>query len=314
MFLGAESISFAEFVKSIRTLFSSSGEQLKGTNAIIWKIRIPRIFLTILVGAALSTSGVVFQGVFKNPMADPYLLGVSAGAVFGITIARLLQSGSIGLVSISTAAFLGGTAASLIVFLIAGGFRVRNTVYLLLTGIAFGFLLSGLVSLLIYLNKEKAEDIIFWTMGSFSQPTWDKVLVILLILIPSYFVMRLFAKDLNIMSLGEEHAASVGMNVISIRLVLLLTATIVTAAAVAVSGIVAFVGLIIPHSMRFFTGADHRKLLPASLLCGASFLMLADTIARTILAPTLLPVGIITSLIGAPYFIYLVFRRRALWQ
>ncbi|MBN1646497.1 MAG: iron ABC transporter permease [Spirochaetales bacterium] len=313
VFSGAEKVTLRAFIESFKAL-SGPRDSLSGMNSLIWMVRFPRILLALLAGALLSSSGVVFQGVFLNPLADPYLLGVSSGAAFGVALARTVFGNITGILSVSMSAFAGALGASLLVFLISGGFRARNTVYLLLTGLAIGFLLSGLVSFLVYMNRNDIEAIIFWMMGSFGAASWSRVLFLVVTLLPGCFILMLTGRDLNILAMGEESAAAGGMNVPVLRLVLLATATVMAAAAVAVCGIISFAGLIIPHAVRFLTGPDHRRLVPASLLAGGLFMIITDTISRTILAPAQVPISVITSLIGGPYFIMLIYRRGTKWQ
>ena len=313
LFTGAERITPGALAASVKTLLSGNAG-LSGIDLVIWKGRLPRIFLAVLAGALLSSSGVVFQGVFLNPMADPYLLGVSSGAAFGVAFSKTVFGSFSGVLPVSLAAFGGALAASFLVFIVSGGFRVRSTVYLLLTGLAIGFILSGLVSVLIYLNRNEVEAIIFWMMGSFSGASWERVLFLALVLAAGSVVLMLSRRDLNILSMGEDSAAASGMNVGAVRLVLLITGTVMAAAAVAACGIISFAGLIIPHIIRMLTGADHRKLLPAGLLAGGLFMMITDTISRTVVAPSQIPVSVITSLIGGPYFILLIYRRGRKWQ
>ena len=309
--LGSAGISFPDVVKIIVSPIPSIGDGIKDTSRIIiWKIRLPRIVLTVLVGMGLGTSGAVFQGIFRNPMANPYILGISSGAAFGVTLGMTmgLQITFLGIGAIPISAFAGAISASVVVYLISGG--GKDILPLLLSGIAMGFFLSAMMSLLMYFNRSQLENIVYWTMGSFNAASWRKVAITAPVVLPGSIFIILFARDLNLMILGEDSANSLGISVKKSRLIFLLVSTIITASAVAVSGVIGFVGLIVPHTMRIITGPDHRTLIPYSMLGGAILLLISDTIARTIIAPTEIPVGIVTSLLGAPFFLFLLNRMR----
>lgn len=277
---------------------------------IIYIIRIPRILAATLVGMALAGSGVVFQGVLKNPLAEPYILGISSGAAFGATLTMVfgISFTFIGLSSISIGAFLGAIITMIVVYNIGivGSKSSSNT--LLLSGIAISFLLSSMVSLMIALNRDQIEKIIFWTMGSLSSVRMEQIQVIYIPIIISIGVFLFFARDLNVMLLGDDSAKSMGIDVSLVRKILLLAATLATAFSVSISGIIGFVGLIVPHAMRLIIGPNHKYLIPSSIFAGAIFLILSDTIARTIIAPGQMPLGVITAVIGSPYFIFLLQR------
>jgi iron complex transport system permease protein len=312
--LGSAKISFSNIIKIIFAPITPAGiqnERLKETSRIIiWKIRLPRIILTVIAGMGLGVSGAVFQGIFRNPMANPYILGISSGAAFGVTLGMTmgLQITFLGIGAIPISAFIGAISASVVVYLISGG--GRDILPLLLSGIAMGFLLSAMMSLLMYFNRSQLENIIYWTMGSFNAANWQKVGITAPVILPGSIFIILFSRDLNLIVLGEDSASSLGISVKKSRLTFLLISTIITASAVAVSGVIGFVGLIVPHAMRIITGPDHRTLIPYSMFGGAILLLISDTIARTIMAPTEIPVGIVTSLLGAPFFLFLLNRMR----
>lgn len=275
---------------------------------IIWSIRLPRILLGVLVGSSLSMAGAAFQGMFKNPMADPYIMGISSGAALGATIGIVfkINVAFLNLSSISIFAFIGAMLAVLTVYNIA---RVKNKIpitSLLLSGIAVGQFLSAIMSMIMVLHSQDMSKIIYWTMGGLAGKGWDPLLGITIPTILSMILMFFFARDLNIMATGEESAQSMGVDVEKTKLYILVLGTFMTAMVVSVSGIIGFVGLIIPHMVRIVLGPDHRILLPASALSGAVFIIFTDTIARTIISPIEIPVGIITSLFGGPFFIYLL--------
>ncbi|MFH1560926.1 MAG: iron chelate uptake ABC transporter family permease subunit [Chloroflexota bacterium] len=277
--------------------------------AIVMDVRLPRILAAVLIGSALATAGCAMQGMFRNPMASPYIVGVSSGAAFGAALAMVLGIGW-GTYAIPTMAFVFATLAVFIVYNIA---RVRRRVpveTLLLAGIAVGSFFSALVSFMNYIAGEKLPAIVFWLMGGLWASDWDKVIMAFPPIILGMGGILLFNRDLNLMLLGEEQALDMGVNVERVKQIILVFASLVTASAVCISGIIGFVGLIIPHIMRILVGPDHRILLPSSCLAGAMFLIWTDTLARTVIQPTELPVGIITALFGAPFFLFLLRRRR----
>lgn len=252
------------------------------------------------------------QGVFRNPMASPYVLGISAGAAFGASLAIVTGiSWLSGQLAVPSMAFLFCFLTLLLVYSISrtkGGFVPVET--LLLAGIAVGAFFNALVSLMKYFAGEELSAIVFWMMGGLWQARWEDVAISLPMIVLGSAILWLMSRDLNTMMVGEEHALHLGLNVNGVRLIILLAASLVTAAAVAVSGIIGFVGLVVPHVVRLLVGPDHRILIPVSLLGGAIFMVWMDTLARTIILPAELPVGIITALLGAPFFVYLIISRR----
>ncbi|MBA7622017.1 Hemin transport system permease protein HmuU [subsurface metagenome] len=279
---------------------------------IILEIRLPRVILAGIVGAALATAGATYQGLFRNPLADPYLIGVAQGAALGAVIGFLLPTTwhGMGFGIIPLLAFSGALISTAIVYNLARVGKTIPVTTLILAGVALGALLGSIVSYLIISSGEKMHGIIFWLMGSFSLSQWSEVKVVLPYVVVGVVVILLYARPLNIMQLDEEQAQQLGINVERLKIVLLAAATLITAAAVSFVGTIGFVGIIIPHAVRLVWGADHRFLLPLSVLTGAIFLILADLIARTVLAPTEIPVGVITALCGAPFFLYLLRRKR----
>lgn len=291
--------------------WSHPGAIAETDNAIIWQVRLPRVILGGMVGAALAVAGVIFQGLLRNPMADPYVLGISSGASLGATLALtiILRYHGLPLNSVQLAAFFGALLTVAVVYRLG---RVRGQVSilaLLLAGIAVSTVLSAMVSFLIYFSGEKSQPLIYWLMGGLGGRNWDAVRSASPYLVIGTFTAIVYSRHLNVLNLGEEAAHSLGVNVGRVRLVLVATASLLTAASVAVSGIIGFVGLVVPHTLRLLFGGDHRLLIPASCLAGAAFLALADTVARTIMAPTELPVGIVTALCGGPFFLYLLRQR-----
>ena len=279
---------------------------------IILEIRLPRVILAGLVGAALATAGATYQGLFRNPLADPYLIGVAQGAALGAVIGFLLPSTgyNLGFGIIPLLAFAGALVSTSVVYLLARVGKTLPVTILILAGVALGSLLGSIVSYLIISSGEKMHGIIFWLMGSFSLSQWSEIRVVLPYVAVGTVVILLFARVLNVMQLDEEQAQQLGVNVERLKIILLVAATLITAASVSFVGTIGFVGIIIPHAVRLVWGADHRFLLPLSVLTGAVFMILADLVARIILAPTEIPIGVITAICGAPFFLYLLRRRK----
>ncbi len=309
LFLGAEKIP----VKHILLLLVSripligSNISLEGISAteetILLVLRLPRAIGALLVGMSLAGSGTIYQAVLENPMADPYILGVSAGAAFGASL-----SITMGLYPTALYAFLGAAGAMLIVTQLSARIVPARRNTLLLTGVALSFLLSSLVTLIIALRRSHADRILFWTMGSLSAIRVTSLLWAAPLMLLSLLAFFYYHRELDLLSLGEEEARTTGLEVHKVKQRLLFFATLSTGTAVAISGIIGFVGLIVPHAMRFIFGHTHRRLLISSLTFGAGFLLLCDTLARTLIAPSTLPLGVITSVLGAPYFLFLLSR------
>ena len=275
---------------------------------VVMDVRLPRILSAAAVGGGLAISGVVFQGILLNPLADPYTLGVSAGAAFGASLALLLNLGLLGIYSVPVFAFIGAVGTLLFVIYLSsssGGVSSNN---LILSGIIVAAILSAGISFLKYIADEQVAVIIFWLMGSFGSKTWIDVSLTLLFVGTGFCVFLFFARDLNLMSLGNRTASSLGVDTKRVTIILLVTASLVAAICVSVSGIIGFVGLLVPHMMRLLTGPDNRRLVPVSLLAGAILLLGADTVTRAVL-PSEIPIGVLTALIGGPFFCY-VFRKQ----
>ena len=279
---------------------------------IIIEVRLPRILAAVLVGAALATAGSVFQGIFRNPMADPYVIGVSSGAALGgaLAIVLKLDIALFGFTAVPTLAFASALITVFLVYNIAKvGSKIPVTT-LLLSGIAVSIFLSAIVSTLKLLAGQELHALVFWLMGGFSHVKWEEIASVWLLIVFGVSAVYLFARDLNLMSLGEEEAQHLGVDVEKSKKILLALGCLMTAAAVSIGGLIGFVGLIVPHLTRILVGPDHRVLIPTALLTGSIFLVLCDTSARIIFLPAELPVGIITALSGGPFFIYLLRRRR----
>ncbi|MDD3225807.1 MAG: iron chelate uptake ABC transporter family permease subunit [Clostridium sp.] len=312
--LGAADISFFDVIRillskvPILNRFIYIKDIDETSMLIILKIRLPRILLAGLIGIGLSIVGVTFQGLFKNPMADPYVLGVSSGSALGASIAIVLgfDYSLLGMGAISLMAFVGSITTAVIVYSIAKVENKIHSITLLLSGIALSFLLSSIISLIMTFNRDDVEKIVFWTMGSVSAASLNQVIFLFPIIAAGIIIITIFSRDLNIILTGEDTAKSLGVEVETIKKILLVTCSIITAACVSVSGIIGFVGLIVPHIMRLIIGSDNRVLVPLCALGGAIFMIVCETLSVTLLSPTEIPIGIITSILGAPYFLYLL--------
>jgi iron complex transport system permease protein len=282
--------------------------------SIILFVRLPRTVAAVLVGAGLAVAGVIFQALLRNPLADPYIIGTSAGAGLGATIAVYLAP-YVALIWLrlsltSLLAFTGAMTAVLVVYGIARVGKRTPVTTLVLAGFALGAMLSAIIHFLMLLNDTALIQVTLWLMGSVSSVTWQQVVVVSPIILISIVVAYFFATDLNAFLLGDEQAAHIGVNVQKRKLFLIFLGSLITAAGVSISGLIGFVGLVVPHVMRLLLGPDHRLLLPVSAAAGGLFLTLADLLARTVLAPGEIPVGIVTAVVGAPFFIYLLRRRK----
>ncbi len=278
---------------------------------IVWEVRMPRVLLSALTGGALAVVGAVYQGIFLNSLADPHILGVSSGAALGAT-AAMLTGASVsffGLGAIGLFAFAGALLTVFAVYCVAKPGR-GISVHLLLAGTAISTLLSSMISLLMTFHHEQIVRVYLWTMGSFSSASWEKAAFLGVFVLFGTAVFWSGAGRLNIMLLGEEEAKCLGVDTGRLQRVFILVSSVLVAAAVSVSGIIGFVGLIVPHCVRIICGPDNRKVIPYSLLAGAAFLVACDTAARTMASPTEIPVGVVTSLFGAPYFIALLLKKR----
>ncbi|KPL05521.1 hypothetical protein AMJ85_11775 [candidate division BRC1 bacterium SM23_51] len=299
-------------------LFGNAQEQgVKATHVtIIRDVRLPRIILALLVGGALAAAGMAMQALFQNPLADPYIVGVAPGAAVGATLALALgwEVGRLGAHALPVSAFAGSLAVSFLVYILASRFGKIPVLHLLLFGVALGALCMGITSLILMLSPLQIQEVYMWLLGGLWDTRWWKVSVVWPYLLAGVLVLYFFAREMDAFLLGEEEAQSLGIAVERLKRILLATATLLAATAVAVSGIIGFVGLIVPHMMRLVVGPRHRILLPASLLSGSVLLVLSDTLARSIRPPTEIPVGIVTTFLGVPFFVFLLSRkRRYIW-
>lgn len=294
----------------IETLWSSADATASN---ILWKIRMPRVLLAGIVGASLAVSGAAFQGLLKNPLADPYTLGVSSGASVGavITLFFSITLPFLGAFTLPVFSMIGAAAT---MFLVIGFARLVDRTMkmetIILTGIIFGAFLGSVLSLMIALTQEELRQVVNWLLGSVSMRGWSYIRMVLPFFIIGSFILWMNRRELNAMLFGEERAHYLGVNVKRSKLQVLIGGSVLTGSAVAVSGTIGFVGLVVPHMTRLMWGADHRHLLPLSLINGASLLIICDLVSRTIIAPAELPVGVITAFIGAPVFAYIFYRQR----
>ena len=294
------------------------------TYRIVTMVRLPGLMVAALVGAALASAGATMQGLFRNPLADPGIIGVSAGASFAVVLAitQVVAVGDLWLLSsdagtqmlwrIPVAAFIGAIVAALMVYGLSLQRGRTNLAALLLAGVALNAVLGALTSLMLLrtANFEAVRAVLSWLVGSLEGRGWDYFHIVKWPIGITSLAIVLFSRDLNLLVIGEENAQSLGVNVPRVRLILLGLSSLLTASAVSVAGSISFVGLIVPHMLRLVIGPDHRVLLPASLLGGAAFMVLADAVSRTLLAPEILPVGTVTALIGGPFFLFLMWRNR----
>lgn len=281
-------------------------------HTILFQIRFPRIVLGLAVGGALSLAGVILQGMFRNPLVEPYTLGISGGAALGVCLNIVLRLTSrFGALSLPVSGFLGAGAAITLVYFLGTRKVVLNVRDLLLTGVMISFISSSLVMLAMAVSRtEDLHGIIFWIMGSLEEPAPILVRAAAVVSLLSLGVAYLFCLDLNALSLGEEEALHLGVSVENTKRLLFLLASVTTGLSVAVAGVIGFVGLVVPHFMRLLLGRDHRILLVASWIGGGAFLVFCDTLARTLVAPLELPVGVITGILGGSLFVYALGRRR----
>lgn len=306
---GAVPITLADVVGAVGAALR--GAPLNTAQALVIDLRLPRVALAALVGACLAAAGVLYQALFRNALADPYILGVSSGAGLGAALAfAATGTGVLALVAPPLAAFAGAMLTILLVAALATRRGVMETLSLLLAGVAISYTLAALTSFVLVLRRQQMSRIVFWMMGGLQGATWTQVGIVAGMLVVGLAVPIVFARELNIMLLGEERAGELGVNVEWVKRIILAAASLVVSAAVSVSGLIGFVGLMTPHAARLVLGPDHRLLLPASVLSGAIVMVLADLLARVVLAPVEIPVGIVTALAGGPVFVWLLMRAR----
>ena len=303
---GAYNISIADVYRIVLVHLSPFADVTGVTklhNTIVWELRIPRVLLAVIVGTALATAGAVFQGCFRNPLVEPYILGISSGAAFGAAMGIVYSSFFL---SIQLSAFIFGSLAVAMAYFLARVRKETPIVTLILAGVIIGSIFSAMVSILKYIATDAAlREIVFWLMGGFYYATWGDVRLLAPIMIPCFLIMWALGWKLNILSMGDDEARVLGVNPEKYKFILITLATLVTSLAVSTVGIIAWVGLMMPHATRMMLGPDHRYVIPASAMLGGSYLLVCDTMART-LTSSEIPVGIITSILGAPYLFYLL--------
>lgn len=293
-----------------QSLVGGAADETEMERTIIFSLRLPRALLAGMVGAGLSVSGAIFQALLRNPLADPYILGVSSGSAVGAILAILLGFGSLSF-GLPFASFVGALVTIGLVFYFGKQEGRMHPNILLLAGVITGSFLSAIIMFFLSISqKEELHTIIFWLMGDFSFANPQSILIVLPYLVVGFLILYWRSRHLNLILSGEENALQLGVDVERLKILSYLCASLMTAASVSLCGLIGFVGLIIPHATRLLFGPDHRLLLPAAALIGASFLILCDTLARTLLSPVELPVGVITAAFGGPFFIYLLRKRK----
>jgi iron complex transport system permease protein len=308
--VGAAGMSAGEALRALGGLLrhgvGATGNYPEWAPRLLLDLRLPRIILALVVGAALSTSGASFQGIFRNPLAEPYLLGVSAGAGLGATIAIVWKPlTSLGIYTLPLLAFVGAVLAAFLVYRVATIGGRTGGASLLLSGVAVGSTLTAIMSFLMVATERDLHTVVVWLMGGLTTATWTKIYITLPVVGAGFIYMMLMSRRMNLLLMGEERARELGIDSQRTRRNLMVVAALTTAAAVSFSGLIGFIGLMVPHIMRLLVGPDHRRLLPAAALSGAFLLLAADTVARTAMAPAEIPVGIITAAAGGPFFLYL---------
>lgn len=301
-FVGSSGLSVAEFGDVL------AGRATKAVYNIFINIRLPRALGAFLVGAALAVSGCCLQGVFKNPMADSFVLGVSSGAALGATVAMTFFQAAtmLGAGTIAVFSFLGALAAVFVVYNISRIHGKVSTFSLLLSGFSMSAMFSAVIYLIMLLNRDKMENVVMWNMGSLASMSWEKIYIALPAILVCSTLLMFYAKPLNIMLNGDEVSRSLGVDTHKTRRNMLILTSLLSAVAVSVSGIIGFVGLMVPHLLRMVCGPDNKKLLPLCFVGGGAYLLVCDIIARVILSGQEMPVGIVTSILGVPFFIFLL--------
>ncbi|MGW1814585.1 FecCD family ABC transporter permease [Streptomyces sp. NPDC002125] len=310
--LGAYSIPLGDVLSSVQHRVGLGGQSLdRVAESVLWNVRLPRVVLALLVGASLGCAGALMQGVFGNPLAEPGVIGISSGAAVGAVASIALGLNFFGNWTITVCAFVSGLFTVLLVYVLSRSGGRTEVVTLILTGIAVNAFAGALIGLFIFFaDNAQITQITFWQLGSLSQATWPKVLAVLPCAVLGLLVAPFYAKKLDLLALGERPARHLGVDVERLRIVLVLVVALLTAAAVAVAGIISFVGLLVPHLLRMANGPGHRFLVPGSALGGALVLVAGDLAARTVAVPAELPLGVLTALFGSPFFFWLLRRTR----
>ncbi|MGF9758257.1 iron chelate uptake ABC transporter family permease subunit [Microvirga sp. 0TCS3.31] len=315
--LGAMGVPLSRTLSIVTDAVMSRTAAISGDGLIILQVRLPRLLLGLLIGAALASSGTLMQGLFRNPLADPGLIGVSAGAALAAATTIVLGDallapliGPLPFTALPIGAFTGGLLTTLALYLVATHSGRTSIATMLLAGVAFGALSGAVMGLFSYVSDDRQlRDLSFWSLGSLSGATWSKTMTVAPFILPTLLATPSLARGLNALALGEAEAFHLGVPVQRVKALAILLVAVAVGASVAAAGMIGFVGIVVPHVLRLMAGADHRMLLPASALLGAALLVAADTVARTMVAPAELPIGILTAAIGAPFFLWLLLRR-----
>lgn len=303
---GAVKIEFKEIVDILTNRTDTVN------SSILIDIRLPRIILAGIIGAGLAAVGGVMQGIFKNPLVDSYTLGMSSGAALGAVISIItgLNISILGIETTGVFAFIGAICTLFFVYSLAYTRRRMSINSLLLAGVAVSYFLASVISFMMMLNHDKIEHIVFWTMGSLSMATWNKVLVSVIFILPALAVLMLYTRELNILAMGEDSAHHLGVNTSKLKNILLVTCSIIVGSVVSTGGTIAFLGLVAPHIIRILCGSDNKIVIPYSALLGSILLIVSDTIGRILIQPVDIPVGVMTSIMGGPFFIFLLRRQK----
>ena len=319
-------VTFGSSYIDIKTVYKFLINKILGKNVfspnwentveiIIWEIRTPRIFLSAICGAGLALCGILMQCITKNPVADPYILGISSGASTGAVLMIIMGKKFSSIIGITGGAFIGAIICGTFVFIVGTEFgKNLSTIRLILTGLATSTIFSSITNLLIYSarNPNQVRSAIFWSMGSMGRARWDELIIPLIIIIIGIIFSLFLSKSLDILLLGDNTAKMLGMNISIIKSVIIIVATLITAVLVAITGSIGFIGLVVPHICRIFCGSSHKQLILITIIVGASFLIWCDIIARCFVPPKEIPIGIITSILGGPFFLFLIGKKRTL--
>ncbi len=315
VFTGAYQLSF----ESVISVLFKQGDIAGTEHFLIWQIRIPRVILAGLTGAGLAITGASIQGLFRNPLADPGLIGINSGAMLFaassiVLLGQLFSNIPAFMVQVSTSfsAFTGGLLTTLLVYAISRQGKKTIVITMLLAGIAISAFTAAITGVMIYISDDQQlRDITFWTLGSFNSASWSQLMIVFPVVFAGILILNRFSRPLNAILLGEQEASYLGIEVEHVKRWIILLTALIVGVCIAFSGIIGFVGLIVPHFLRLIMGSDYRQLLVNSALLGAAFMIVSDLIARTFIAPAELPVGIITALIGAPFFVWLLLKTRS---
>ncbi|HOX38959.1 MAG TPA: iron ABC transporter permease [Candidatus Brocadiia bacterium] len=314
LFAGAVPVSFAEVRIAVARMLGLTREIGDPIASAIVEMRLARIMLGVAAGAGLSAAGVAFQGILRNPLAEPYVLGVSSGAGLGAACAIMTGAAALGAWTLPAMAFAGALGTIALVYAVARAGRLIPIQTLLLSGVIVGTVLSSILMFLVSISSARElHDVVWWMLGKLQISDWALLWWCSAVIAGGIAVCMVFARDLNVIALGEEPAAHLGLNVERAKVLFFVVASLVTGAVVASCGLIGFVGLIVPHSARLAIGPDHRRLLPVSALAGACFLVLADAFARTLAAPNEIPIGVVTAFLGGPFFIFLLRSRKRMF-